>query len=236
MTTVDRSTESMTPVTLPTIRWDGSHGTTTAYTTRTPGLRILPTAGPFGEVTWTVMHHEGPQVCRGNLADGETYPEALLIADALAAGADWTRPATVIACTVDNASIISLAASASRAIADAADEVMHAMTIALGDQARVYEYRPDMHSGAIRCALAAGWTADALIRRLTGHLSAVDRWAAIRARLRRLPQPAPVAVRRPEWCRVCDAATRLRAIDGVLTACATCYPRAHLPKTEKRRS
>ncbi|MGP4027305.1 hypothetical protein [Actinomadura sp. 3N407] len=190
---------------------------------------------------WEVMHRDGHLIAGGMWNGVTSYPQALALARELGAAAEWTATGDELAALPaerrkDLGRIINVAHRAlTRQWADGVAEVTALVGPVIGcwmppkmKGAKAEPYIPHEAEKRVALVMADGWTSGALAARLTHRLRATNPRAAVLARLRRLPYPAPIGDR-PEWCGACDPGTRLvtrrgpTGRDGDLIRCRSCH-------------
>ncbi|GAA4931636.1 hypothetical protein HD597_012906 [Nonomuraea thailandensis] len=186
--------------------------TTTAYTTREPGLLVRSRNPEDGEdgPRWLVVHWHGEAIQGRH--DYTSPWQALMAADRLGAlGVDWRQTSQTLKATGTPDGLWN--ALLGGALIDRAGAILKAVTS--DDEDRYDHYDPVMD------LLAAGWSPEALTARLTepgSELPLTDLLTALLAAL------APVDGR-PPWCGHCLAVAR-QTVDerGWLTQCPQCHP------------
>ncbi|MFI9846720.1 hypothetical protein ACIHFD_57540 [Nonomuraea sp. NPDC051941] len=189
--------------------------TTTAYTTREPGLLIRSRDPQEGEdgAHWLIVHWQGDAV--QGVRDYASPWIALVVADQLGAlGVDWRRPGEALK-----------AAGAPDGLWDALfPAALDARADDLLLAASTYDdmNRWDSHE-ALMSLLAAGWEPEALTSRLTEPGTATP----LAARVAPLLQALAPLDGRPRWCGQCLPAARQSADErGWLTPCPRCHTAA----------
>lgn len=188
--------------------------TTTAYTTRVPGLLIRSIDGPDEDqdgTRWIVVHWQG-EALQGHHDPGSHW-QALAVTDQVGALAvDWSRPSADI--KANGAPDGLWEALLLENLADHAAQVVFAVV-------QDSDSDPWQSHEAVADLLAAGWNPDALTARLTHAGSPVPPLAE---RLKPLLAALAPLDGRPPWCGQCLPAARQAADErGWLTPCRRCH-------------
>ncbi|MEU6721568.1 hypothetical protein ABZ897_59880 [Nonomuraea sp. NPDC046802] len=204
--------------------------TTTAYTTRQPGLLIRSRDPQEGEdgAHWLIAHWQGEAV--QGVTDYASPWIALVVADQLGAlGVDWRRPGQALKeAGAPDGLWDALFPAALDARAD--DVLLTASTD--GDHDDLARW--DSHE-PLMSLLAAGWNPEALTNRL---LTEPDAATPLADRVAPLLQALAPLDGRPRWCGQCLPEARQSADErGWLTPCPRCHSAAtQATGTEGRRS
>nr|WP_311132671.1 hypothetical protein [Nonomuraea gerenzanensis]SAP16354.1 hypothetical protein BN4615_P11017 [Nonomuraea gerenzanensis] len=190
----------------------GERVTTTAFTTREPGLLIRSQALEQGgdALCWLIVHWQGEAI-----QGAHDYPspwQALIAADQLGAlGVDWRQTGQALKAAGPPPGLWD-ALLETPLIGDAS-AVLTAVTGDDEDRFDGYDQVMDL--------LAAGWRPEALTSRLVGPGVAVP----LVRRLRPLLQALAPLDGRPPWCGRCLPVARQRVGErGWLAPCPRCHP------------
>jgi hypothetical protein len=187
--------------------------TTTAYTTREPGL-LIRSRDPRedeDESRWLIAHWQGEAI-QGR-RDYTSPWRALAVADQLGAlGVDWRR--TSAALKADGEPYGLWEALLPGALTDRAGELIETVTRA-GDPGQWHCHE------AVMDLLSIGWTPTALTGRLSEDSTAIP----LARRMRPLLEALAPLDGRPTWCGQCLPVARQNAdARGRLTRCPRCHP------------
>jgi hypothetical protein len=185
--------------------------TTTAYTTREPGLLIRSRAPEGGEdgPRWLIVHWQGEAI-QGR-CDYSSPWQALVVADQLGAlGVDWRQTSQALKAAGMPPGLWD--ALRGGPLIDRAGAVIVATTDD-DDGCDTYD--------AVMDLLAAGWSPEALTGRLTELGTAIPLAYRVRPLLEAL---APLEAR-PSWCGQClPVARQVVSERGWLMPCPRCHP------------
>lgn len=187
--------------------------TTTAYTTREPGLLIRSRDADEGEEgpRWLIVHWQGEGI-QGR-RDYTSPWRALAVADQLGAlGVDWRQPSNDLKAAGEPYGLWE--ALLPGVLSDRAGQLIEAVTRA-GDPGRW-----DCHE-AVMDLLSVGWTPTALTGRLSEDSDAIP----LARRMRPLLEALAPLDGRPTWCGQCLPVARQAAdVRGWLICCPRCHP------------